>query len=409
MLTLTLALTLALTTDPGPDPDPAQVGPSPAIMHVSNLKKLAPLWYELSVQMKADREADGAFGWMLEMWGYSVAALRVGVKHFAWQQIQIEPSAAWHQDVNSQDPYIYHYTFGVEYNLDGTPVVGGKGAWSLDKRNYYGQAPPKQLSPPPECAQQCAWEWRRLFNEATANMSSVGLSWYERTGGDTQRQKRQPAPELAGVGKAIVEAGPWLIEGGKPTERVHFFKRGIAWTPWGGGSWRATGALTVELKLCSTLSLTFDSATEPTRFTYSGGKRSAGRLDPQYAALTSSAALAAQPAPPAHPLAVRLQGEGPWAFGEAPISGGQSPYAFLRGGVLATPHGPGTYAALPAAEELSLTMGGEKYTLSVRGVIGCYQARLSYCPRPFIALAPNPNRSPQPLIPNPSPSPSPSP
>ena len=150
------------------------------------------------------------------------------------------------------------------------------------------------------------------------------------------------------MGKAIVEAGPWLIEGGKPTERVHFFKRGIAWTPWGGGSWRATGALTVELKLCSTLSLTFDSATEPTRFTYSGGKRSAGRLDPQY-------------------------------------------------------------AALPGAEELLLTMGGEKYTLSVRGVIGCYQARLSYCPRPFIALAPNPNRSPQPLIPNPSPSPSPSP
>ena len=101
-LAVTLALTLALTPDPGPDPDPAQVGPSPAIMHVSNLKKLAPLWYELSVQMKADREADAAFGWMLEMWGYSVAALRVGVKHFAWQQIQIEPSAAWHQDVNSQ-------------------------------------------------------------------------------------------------------------------------------------------------------------------------------------------------------------------------------------------------------------------------------------------------------------------
>ena len=32
---------------------------------------------------------------MLEMWGYSVAALRVGVKHFAWQQLQIEPSAAY--------------------------------------------------------------------------------------------------------------------------------------------------------------------------------------------------------------------------------------------------------------------------------------------------------------------------
>ena len=49
-----------------------------------------------------------------------------------------------------QDPYIYHYTFGVEYNPDGTPVVGGKGAWSLDKRNYYGQArDPAPALPPP--------------------------------------------------------------------------------------------------------------------------------------------------------------------------------------------------------------------------------------------------------------------
>ena len=36
-----------------------------------------------------------------------MAALRVGVKHFAWQQIQIEPSAAWHQDVNSQARHYY--------------------------------------------------------------------------------------------------------------------------------------------------------------------------------------------------------------------------------------------------------------------------------------------------------------
>jgi len=35
------------------------VGPSPAIMHVTNLKKLVPLWFDLSVKMKADREADG--------------------------------------------------------------------------------------------------------------------------------------------------------------------------------------------------------------------------------------------------------------------------------------------------------------------------------------------------------------
>lgn len=45
------------------------VGPSPALMHVDVLRKLATSWYELSVALKANREADSAYGWMLEMWG----------------------------------------------------------------------------------------------------------------------------------------------------------------------------------------------------------------------------------------------------------------------------------------------------------------------------------------------------
>ena len=54
------------------------IGPSPAILHVDMLKKVTPLWYDLSVKLKADRDADRAFGWVLEMWGYSLAAARVG-------------------------------------------------------------------------------------------------------------------------------------------------------------------------------------------------------------------------------------------------------------------------------------------------------------------------------------------
>ena len=38
--------------------------------------------------------------------------------------MQTEPSSTWHQNVTAEDPYIYHYTFGVEYALDGIPVVG---------------------------------------------------------------------------------------------------------------------------------------------------------------------------------------------------------------------------------------------------------------------------------------------
>eukprot|EP00966_Prymnesium_polylepis_P285621 6597712-Prymnesium_polylepis.1 len=168
------------------------MGGSPAIMHVDNLKKLAPLWFDLSVQLKADRAADAAFGWVLEMWGYSIACARMGVKHYVWQQLQIEPSAAWHQvvapgrvalvwlpkwrpsarhsapkwrhstpkwrhstpkwsrpplhEVTEENAFIYHYTFGVEYTKEGVPVVGGVGEWSLDKRHYFGAAPPNKCA-----------------------------------------------------------------------------------------------------------------------------------------------------------------------------------------------------------------------------------------------------------------------
>ena len=57
--------------------------------------------------------------------------------------------------------------------MDGVPVVGGVGAWSLDKRHYFGAPPPNQLEPPPPCAQECAWTWWRMFNEAIGNLSST--------------------------------------------------------------------------------------------------------------------------------------------------------------------------------------------------------------------------------------------
>ena len=72
------------------------------------------VWFDLSVQLKADRDADRIFGWVLEMWGYSIACARLGIKQFVWQQFQIEPAAAWHQEVTAEDPFIYQY--------DGTPV-----------------------------------------------------------------------------------------------------------------------------------------------------------------------------------------------------------------------------------------------------------------------------------------------
>ena len=45
-----------------------QVGPSPILIHVDALRRLAKPWYDLSFALKVDPAADAEFGWMLEMW-----------------------------------------------------------------------------------------------------------------------------------------------------------------------------------------------------------------------------------------------------------------------------------------------------------------------------------------------------
>ena len=50
------------------------------------------------------------------------------------------------QEVTEENAFIYHYTFGVEYTKEGVPVVGGVGEWSLDKRHYFGAAPPNKCA-----------------------------------------------------------------------------------------------------------------------------------------------------------------------------------------------------------------------------------------------------------------------
>lgn len=78
----------------------------------------------MSVKLKHDAQADRAFGWALEMWGWSIAAAKLNIKHKIIQKFQIEPSATWHQNVTVEDPYIFHYTFGHEYTKDGIPLIG---------------------------------------------------------------------------------------------------------------------------------------------------------------------------------------------------------------------------------------------------------------------------------------------
>ena len=61
--------------------DVQPVGPSPLIIHRPALARLASKWLNVSLALKLDRTADSRFGWVLEMWGYSLTAASYARRH----------------------------------------------------------------------------------------------------------------------------------------------------------------------------------------------------------------------------------------------------------------------------------------------------------------------------------------
>ena len=131
------------------------VGPSPLIIKLSELERVAPRWLDYSYKLRGDpMPARLIQDWVLEMWGWSIAAASLGVRHTIVPSFQIEPNAYARtgEDFHTRS-YIFHYTYGIEYTLKGTPQgFNTIGEWSLDKRHYGGAYPLPNLDPPPEGA-----------------------------------------------------------------------------------------------------------------------------------------------------------------------------------------------------------------------------------------------------------------
>ncbi len=332
-------------------------GPSPTLIHLPLLRRLTPEWLKLSFELKRDATADKAFGWVLEMWGYTLASARLGVRHFVWDSFQAEPSALWHTQLEG-DPHIYHYTFGLEYTSDGLPVTS-IGDWSLDKRHYMASFPPKRLNPPPRCAGKAAATLVRLFNDASSAIDDWPAAAAKGTLG-----WGESAASMGGVGlltdetyassalaRAVVGRGAWQWEGKSP---LVFYRGGRVSTPWGSGGWnvapRAGGRggggaddeeVHIALGKCGGWTLRFSATTRSFTATQKGS------VDTSYGALAAPHAndKGVPDSPPdgwsaesaEAPIAKRLLGSGPWAWT------GVAPLAFLPEGRLHTPWGRGTW------------------------------------------------------------------
>ena len=251
------------------------VGPSPLIIHKPALRKLAPLWLNMSLRLKVDKEADSRFGWVLEMWGYSIAAAQLGITHEVVHTFQVEGGAGISaKSAMDRGTYIFHYTYGIEYTLTGQRQgVNQIGEWSLDKRHYGAAYPPKNLQKPPEGASDGAVWLLDAFNEASANIptwpstKAIGTVGWRRVAGD--------GVSRSSLAKSV-QGTKWTWAG---IPGMSFDAGGHLTTPWGKGVWGClpTGVDYNDNGFCKSgclfadfgsalHNLKFDTSTEPWSF-----------------------------------------------------------------------------------------------------------------------------------------------
>lgn len=102
-------------------------------MRFDDFAKVCPKWVALTAALENDAEAKEAFGWVREMYAYSMAAALAGVKHATpappSSPLMVQPPA----DDAAGAACIVHYTWGAVFHEGSRD---GKEVWRWDKREY---------------------------------------------------------------------------------------------------------------------------------------------------------------------------------------------------------------------------------------------------------------------------------
>ena len=144
------------------DPDAVDpVGPSPVIIHKAQLRTVVEPYWQLCLTLKRDKEANQAFGWVLEMWAWSLATARLGIRHLVVKELQAEPANQGIHDLARY--FVYHYTFDLK-----------AGPWAWSKRSYTWKYPPRALPTPPRSAAPSSHTYIEVMNRAIAALPDWG-------------------------------------------------------------------------------------------------------------------------------------------------------------------------------------------------------------------------------------------
>ncbi len=121
------------------------IGSSPTIMAMDDLKRVVPIWYDLSLKVHEDEVAVEAWGWVQEMYAFSLAMYNAGVHPVSLlPSLMAQPPWDWDKSRYT----LLHYTYGMDYTLEGVHTPGVVGPWHWDKRDFRGPIPRNMQGPP---------------------------------------------------------------------------------------------------------------------------------------------------------------------------------------------------------------------------------------------------------------------
>lgn len=99
----------------------APIGNSPTFMTFEAMKRVMPIWMNTSIAIFKDTEASQAWGWVQEMYGFTIACWLGGIKHVdLYLHMMAQPPWDTRMELSPTKPfYILHYTYGMDYKLTG--------------------------------------------------------------------------------------------------------------------------------------------------------------------------------------------------------------------------------------------------------------------------------------------------
>ena len=126
-------------------------GPAPLLIETYLLdEQILPLWIDYTLKIEEDAAAKKLLGWVREMYAYSFAVAKLGIKHHIphvlnGNMLMSQPPA----DHDPLKTSLIHYTWGTQlregtsFNKNATPV------WEFDKRLFTAGIPHRKLPLPP--------------------------------------------------------------------------------------------------------------------------------------------------------------------------------------------------------------------------------------------------------------------